>query len=279
VAIRRAGIIDDDRYAAALTTMLNTVINGRGRRYHTPIEMSMQAPFVDAAVSVDPHNRANTFLSYYTWGAAIGLGLDLSLRTRFDGLSLDHYLRALWQRHGRSGAPYTLDDLFAALAALTGGEAFAAEFFDRYIGGSDVPDYAALLARAGFLLRRAAPGQASLGPIPLQEQGGRVTVAGNTLVGTPWRDAGVGRLDRLVSLDGEPIAAVARIAELAAGRRPGETAMLVFEQRGRERTAMIRFVENEQLEVVTFEAAGETVTPEMLALREAWLGSKLEDRR
>jgi hypothetical protein len=47
--------------------------------------MSMQAPFVDAAQSIDPQNRQNTFISYYTWGAAIGLGLDLTLRQRFPG--------------------------------------------------------------------------------------------------------------------------------------------------------------------------------------------------
>ena len=53
-------------------------------------------PFVDAATSVDPQNRVNTFLSYYTWGAAVGLGLDLTLRTRFE-------LRALDRRAGDEG--------------------------------------------------------------------------------------------------------------------------------------------------------------------------------
>ena len=47
--------------------------------------MSMRAPFVDAAVSVDPQNRGNTFISYYTWGAALGLALDLAIRDRFRG--------------------------------------------------------------------------------------------------------------------------------------------------------------------------------------------------
>ncbi len=42
--------------------------------------MSQLAPFVDAAVSIDRTAWGNTFISYYTWGAAVGLGLDLSLR-------------------------------------------------------------------------------------------------------------------------------------------------------------------------------------------------------
>ena len=34
---------------------------------------AMDGSFVDAAVSVDATNGANTFLSYYTWGAGVGL--------------------------------------------------------------------------------------------------------------------------------------------------------------------------------------------------------------
>ena len=43
------------------------------------------APFVDAATAIDRTNFDNTFISYYTWGEAIGLGLDLSLRDRSNG--------------------------------------------------------------------------------------------------------------------------------------------------------------------------------------------------
>ena len=40
--------------------------------------MSRRTPFVDAAVSVDPTNRVNTFISYNTWGALLGLARDLN---------------------------------------------------------------------------------------------------------------------------------------------------------------------------------------------------------
>ena len=40
------------------------------------IEGFLFSPFVDAATSIDPQNRGNTFISYYTYGAAIGLGLQ-----------------------------------------------------------------------------------------------------------------------------------------------------------------------------------------------------------
>jgi peptide methionine sulfoxide reductase MsrB len=51
--------------------------------------MSRLAPFVDAAVSVDRTSFDNTYISYYTWGAAIALGLDLTLRDRSNGMVRD----------------------------------------------------------------------------------------------------------------------------------------------------------------------------------------------
>ena len=49
--------------------------------------------------------------------------------------------------------PYTLADLKATLAEVSGDSTFAAQFFARYIEGHDVVDYATLLSRAGLLLR------------------------------------------------------------------------------------------------------------------------------
>ena len=69
-----------------------------GRQFHSAVEMSQLAPFTDAATAIDRTNLANTFISYYTYGAAIALALDLSLRDRSNGkISLDDYMRAMWR--------------------------------------------------------------------------------------------------------------------------------------------------------------------------------------
>ncbi|MFK7847644.1 MAG: peptidase M61, partial [Rhodothermales bacterium] len=74
--IRRAGITSDADYARAISGGLSFVINSPARNIFNPTEMSMNAPFADrASSSVDPLNFANTFISYYTWGAVIGLNL------------------------------------------------------------------------------------------------------------------------------------------------------------------------------------------------------------
>src|SRR5690606_41851505 len=78
--VTRAGVGARNRYAARIGGQVNAVLTSPGRQFFSPVGMSRQAPFVDAATSVDPHNRANTFISYYTYGAALGLALDLELR-------------------------------------------------------------------------------------------------------------------------------------------------------------------------------------------------------
>jgi predicted metalloprotease with PDZ domain len=87
----RAGLITQEEYIKGLTGTFDYVWNSPGRQFFNPIEMSYQAPFVDAARSVDPVNRSNTFISYYSYGSALGLALDLSLREK--GLNLDDYMK------------------------------------------------------------------------------------------------------------------------------------------------------------------------------------------
>ena len=124
--------------------------------------MSRLAPLVDGSPNGDRSIPGGGYVSYYTWGEALGVGLDLTLRDRSDGrVTLDDYMRVLWTRFGRSvsprvgyvASPYTLADLKQVLADVSGDESFATQFFADFIEGRDVPDYARLLSRAGFVLR------------------------------------------------------------------------------------------------------------------------------
>lgn len=273
LVLHRAGIVPLEQYAANLAGGLNTVIDGPGRRFFSPVEMSLQAPFVDAAASIDPQNKSNTFISYYTWGAAIGLGLDLTLRSRFTGVTLDDFMRELWRTHGITERPYTHDDLRAALGRVTRDTAFAREFFARYIEGRDVVDYSALLARAGIRLRRANPGKAFIGG-PIGFEGAGAIVTGPTIVGTPLHEAGLGRGDRIISIGGQPVMSEAELSAIIAARRPGDRLTIEFEQRGQRRASTVIAAEDPRLEVVTFEQAGERVTPAVRTFRERWLASR-----
>src|SRR5882724_2789086 len=161
LALRRAGFSNDDGFARQFGFPVSGVINSPARQFFSPVEMSMQSVFADGGVSTDPTNRQNTYISYYTWGSVVALGLDLTLRSKFHNVTLDDYMRTLWrmygkwQSNGRVMKPYTLNDLRTALAAVTHDQKFAQDFFKHYIDGKEVPDFGPLLAQAGFLLRKA----------------------------------------------------------------------------------------------------------------------------
>lgn len=274
--LRRAGILSDAEYAAALTSTVNTVTVSPGRRFHSPVEMSMQAPFVDAAASIDPQNRVNTYISYYTAGSATGLALDLALRERFPRLSLDDFVRAVWREYGRPQSdlaparPYTVEDLERTLGEVTGDRAWAAEFFRRHVRGRDLPEFGRLLAQAGFTVRPARRGRPWLGA--LAEEEGRVVV-GPTLIGSPLYVAGLDRGDRVVSLGGRAVSTVAELAEIAASRPLGTAIPVEFEGRGRRVQTTITFTEDPSVEVVPNEQAERPLTPAMRRFRARWLGS------
>jgi predicted metalloprotease with PDZ domain len=273
LAIRTAGITDDRAYARSLSGTVNAVLNAPGRRYFSAVEMSMQAPFVDAATAIDPQNRQNTFISYYTWGAGIGLALDLTLRQRFNR-TLDDYLKELWVQYGRTELPYTVADARAVLGNVVGDHAFAADFFGRFIEGQEATDYAALLAQAGLLVRPAAAGGAWLGDVTWGELGGRIVLQAGPLVGTPIYAAGLDRGDRLLTIDGRPATSAAVVNEVLAARRPGDTVAVTFESRGQSVAAAIRLAESPRVEVLTLEEAGQTPTAAQLAFRQRWLGDR-----
>ncbi len=217
------------------------MITSPAREYASPVEISLQAPLVDAATAVDPTNRQNTFLSYYTWGAAVGLGLDLTLRSRFP-VTLDDYMRLLWTRHGRPEVPYSLHDLERALADVTRDTTFARDFFTRYVRGRGAPDYRTLLGRAGFQLRPAYPDRAFLDLVQLDYGPAGARIDGGTTIGSPLYLAGLDRDDVIVSLGGRPLTDDAVWQAVTAAHRPGEAIPVEWISRGRRRTGRLTLV-------------------------------------
>jgi len=272
LAIRRAGDSTIKEYAQSISSPINTVSFAPGRSFASSQGMSIQAPFVDAATSIDPTNYSNTFISYYTYGAAIGLALDLTLRERFDGVTLDTLMQRVWQVHGKTEVPYTTDDLSNALAQVTNDERFASEFFSSYITGQELPDYASLLASAGMLLRKANAGDASVGPVSLEFEGKAALIENNTIIGSPLYKAGLDRGDRILTIDRLKINNQGQWDHAMKRYEPGETATIRFIQRGTERTAELTFDEDNKLEVVTYEAADMDVSDAQLAFRHSWIG-------
>lgn len=281
LVIARAGIITRAEYATRLSNAVNTLTNAPGRRLNGAMGMSQQAPFVDAATSVDPHNRVNTFISYYTYGEALGLALDLTLRARPGAPTLDDFFREMWRRHGRAQdaslapeRPYSMADAEAALAAVAKDAAFARDWFARFVVGNELPEFPSLLARAGFLVRPASPGEGWIGEAPVSSFDGNVVIAGPTSFGSPLHEAGVAAGDRITAVDGRKVATDDEFHAAVRGARPGSTLRLEWVGRTGAMSAELPVRANPRLEVVAYEAAGRAPTATQRAFRDAWLSSR-----
>ena len=282
LVMRRAGLTTTRELAEEMGRVVNAVVTSPGRHVRSVEEMSQQAPFVDDATAIDRTSFENTFISYYTWGEAIGLALDLSLRDRTGGrVSLDTFMRAMWHQFGKPGGapgyvdkPYTVDDAKAVLASVVDDKAFADQFFARYIQGREAADYAPLLERGGLLLRPMNPSLAYAGGLQLQSSGDGVRVVAEVPLDSPAFKAGLERDDRILSIGGTEVSSEASVREAIGRRKPGDEVAIAFERRGGERvTATMRLVADPRVEVVTFEEVGRPLSDAHRRFRRAWLGS------
>ncbi len=281
LAMKRAGFGGDEAgFGRGLGFTINAVLNTPGRRLHGAVEMSQRAVFEDGGVFAAATNSQNLFLSYYTFGNAVALGLDLTLRTKFPGKTLDDYMRELWQSYGKHqknytpAKPYSLTDLQTSLAKLTGDAAFAKDYFARYIAGREVVDYESLLAKVGYQMRQARPGKIWLDAIVREQSGALVVAAPTNWLGALYK-AGLDRGDKILTLDGQAVKMVAEVQAVLEKHKPGDTVAIEFEQRGVKKSAPVTFLEDPQIEVVAFEAINQEVTDEMKKLRAQWLGSRV----
>lgn len=285
LVLARAGLTSVDELLRTWSDELNAVISSPARRFRSAVDMSRLAPFVDAARSIDPTNWDNTFISYYTFGSALGLGLDLSLRDFTAGrVSLDDYMRAMWATFGKPGGkapgyvdkPYTLADLRATLAEVSGSRQFADEFFDRFIEGHEVVDYKRLLARAGFDLRRRSAGRAWLGDVRLEAKPDGSVVSAPVRYDTPAYLAGLAQGDVVVSVDGTALKAGEAFDGVIRARKPGDVVKLAVRRGAENLTLSVTLTEDPTQEIVRMETNG-TLAPEAETFRKALLESRVRN--
>ena len=280
LAQSRAGLEDLRSTASTMSGLIETIIINPGRQFRSAEEMSQMASFTDGGRTVDRTNWSSTFISYYPYGGAVALALDLSLRGRSDGrLTLDDFMRAMWRTYGKPSTregyvdrPYALDDAEQRLAEVSGDAPFAHDFFARYVHGRELPDYASLLRPAGLLLRSASPGRPWWGDIRLEEREG-LRIAAAPLANTPAYRAGLDLDDEIRSLDGTRVTTPDDVNGAIRRHKVGDTVSVQFIDRtGVIRTTRVAIEEDPRVEVVPVENAGGTLTAAQRAFRDAWLG-------
>ena len=276
--IRRAGLNTDEQFAADIGGAIVETINSPARRHGSPVDMSRNAVFFDGSSFPDPVNRQNVFLSYYVWGSVVAAGLDLTLRERFNK-TLDDYMRLLWRNYGKRQSaalaparPYTHTDLRSELAAFTGDAGFARDFFDRYIDGREVPDFAKLLEPAGFRLAVDSIERPYLGA-SLDNDSTGVFVNWTQEGGSAY-DAGIANGDIIFSIGGKKVISIESLEAILSEAKVGDVVQVGVEQHRVRRTIPMRIRGRRGMKVVTYESAGLQVTRDITRFRQTWLGSK-----
>ena len=262
LTMTRAGLIEPEDYIKGLTGTFNYVWNSPGRQFFNPIEMSFQAPFVDAARSVDDVNRSNTFISYYSYGSMLGLALDLSLRA--ENLNLDDYMKLVWENYGKPFKTYTVNDLHQTLNAYAG-EEFGDTFFNNYIYKSKMPDYERLFATVGVALKQNDD-KVAFG-LRLRNQ----TIVSNTAIGSSAYIAGLEKGDKLIKIGDIVLDNTSKINEvLQQNYSPRDKVIVVYERFGKTNETQMILQSDSSYAISGVLELSEAASTN----RKSWLGSR-----
>ncbi|WBL25424.1 M61 family metallopeptidase [Zunongwangia sp. HGR-M22] len=261
----RAGIISAEDYINGLNGSFNYVWTSPALQYFNPIEMSYQAPFVDAATSLDPVNRENTFISYYSYGSVLGLALDLELRDQ--DLNLDDFMKLVWETYGKPEKPYVVKDIENLLKEYAG-ESFGKSFFNKYIYNSKMPEYKPLLDKMGINISRRAE-EADLG-ISVENKDSMVVMTNNPKIGTSAYKGGLDKGAEIISVNNTVIKNKEEFNSITSTLKPGEKISIKFKNYDEEKTAEVTVGKNPSYEIkINADAKKKEVEN-----REKWLTKK-----
>lgn len=275
--LARAGFIPQENFVTNMGSEIIGTIQSPARNHGSPVDMSRLAPFFDGGAASDPTNRQNIFISYYTWGSVVAIGLDLTLREKY-GKSLDDYMRQLWKNYGSHQSagfaplrPYTVANLRDELATFTGDRAFANSFFSRYVEGREVPDFATLLEPAGF--RLVIDNEKPYLGASMDDDTTRVFINSSQEGGSMFA-AGISSGDLVYAIDGKPTTSIDALTAIISGHRVGDVVQVDVEQRQVRRTVPMTLRGRREMKVASYESLKLPVTPKIEEFRKNWLGSK-----
>lgn len=264
----RAGLSTPEDYVEGLAGTFNYVWNSPARQFFNPIEMSFQAPFVDAATSVDPVNRENMFISYYSYGSVLGLALDLSLREK--GLNLDDYMKLVWNKYGKPEIPYTIQNLHDALNAYAG-KTFGDDFFNQYIYKSDMPDYKNLMTSVGVVLEQPEASPYFGAYVSMSPDKSGYMILRNTKIESPAYKAGLDNGDLILSINNEPFLEEQSFDDYLKQFALGEPLEVKFTRFGEEKTTEITLTPSPDYVFSLMEDKGKKPSKQVLEHRKSWL--------
>ncbi len=264
LSLARSGIMSREDYLQGLAGTFNYVWTSPGRQFFNPIEMSYQAPFVDAAKSVDETNRENTFISYYSYGSMLGLALDLSLREK--NLTLDAFMTSLWNTYGKTEIPYTISDLHQHLNKFAGKE-LGDHFFNDFIYKSGMPEYGRLLKQVGITLE--TKNEIDFGAGVRSQK-----IMNNPKMGSSAYKAGFQKGDTIIQIGSISLVGSVSINSVLSSFKIGDAIPVIYERYGVRKELMLITAADTSYGLSFMDASSKLFTKAMQQKRASWLDSK-----
>ena len=198
----RSGVIDRAQYLHMLGKQISGVWATPGRQKQSVAQSSFDAW---TRYYKQDENSPNALISYYTKGALIALGLDLTIRQHSQNRSsLDDVMRCLWQLYGRdfyTGQATGLNETdFAKIVHQATGVDVSAEITHWAYGTTDVPLKKLLLEQNIALSWKASAPQASI-DARTRKQGENLMLT-TVFENGAAHQAGLSAMDVLVAIDG-----------------------------------------------------------------------------
>jgi predicted metalloprotease with PDZ domain len=233
--LRRAGFLTREEFFDRVREFITSFENRPGRFFQSVQESSFDTwmKFFDRS-----ENSANTTISYYDKGAALGLLLDLKIRHETgNDRSLDGVMRTLYFDYYKKKKRGFTDAEFRAVCERAAGCSLP-EIFDAYVLTVRDIDYAKYFAYAGLEIDtryRERPG--IFFGASTREQDGVLSITGVERDSPAWR-GGLSARDEILSVDGKK-ATDRSLQEILSSKKPGDRLRIVVSRRGQRREMAI----------------------------------------
>ncbi len=210
--LKRVGLITEADYLKLLGRRLTQLLRAPGATLQPVTDASFDAWIKYYRAD---ENAPNSQFSYYLRGSFIALALDLMQRASGDDApTLDDIMHALWREFGLTGRglPEDPSEWFSGQAQRD-----LTTFFDRFVNGTENPDWAALLKPFGIEYRtrpsasaadRGGRSEVTTGSnartlgLLFAETGGSLPTLKHVISGSAAWQAGLSAGDAVVAIDG-----------------------------------------------------------------------------
>lgn len=225
--LRRAGLLTRDEYLERARANIVRYENRPGRLFQSATESSFDTWIKFFSRN---ENTANTTISYYNKGSALGLLLDLKIRNETKNQkSLDDVMRTLYQKYYKEKKRGFTDKEFRQECESASGCPLT-EIFDVYAFTVKDIDYPKYFAYAGLeidVTPRELPG-VFFGAATRDQNG--ILVISSVEWDSPASHAGLSARDEILALDG--IRATSRtMDEILNSRKPGDKVRVLLSSR------------------------------------------------